>query len=213
MNRYEYLEELDRLLSSLPYSERREIMYDYEEHFKEGLKEGKTEEDIAASLDTPDKIAIQYVTALVPAPIQKNESPNSESSTKAQKSSSQMPLKKKGNGIGEIVALSIIMFLFNCIFIGFYLGFWGMLIGLVAAGASFIIAGFAVLISAIVAAPIAFLTIPAAFFQYPILLFIGAVMLLSLGGLILIAMFYTVKFTYIATVKYVKWNFKLIRGF
>lgn len=212
MNRYEYLDELDRLLSSLPYSERREIMYDYEEHFKEGLNEGKTEEDIAASLDTPDKIAIQYVTALVPAPISV-ESPSSESSTKAQRSTPQKPFKKSGNGIGEIVALSIIMFLFNCIFIGFYLGFWGMLIGLVALGASSIIAGFAVLISAIVAAPIAFLTIPAAFFQYPILLFIGSVLLLSLGGLILIAMFYTVKFTYIATVKYVKWNFKLIRGF
>lgn len=213
MNRYEFLESLDRMLSSLPYSERKEIMYDYEEHFNEGLKEGKTEEEIIVSLGAPDKIAGQYATVIVPVVPDINQNNNRTNENTTKQTIPPQPARKTGNGIAEIVALTAVMLFFNCIFIGFYIAFWGMLIAFVATGASLVIGGFAVLISAIIATPIAFLTIPAVFFQYPALLFIGSVILISLGGLMLIAMFYTIKVTAILTVRYVKWTIKLIRGF
>ncbi|MDA3845064.1 MAG: DUF1700 domain-containing protein [Vallitaleaceae bacterium] len=66
MNREQYLKSLDQLLSSLPYNERRDIMFDYEEHFIEGIKEGLSEEDISRSLSTPESIASKYVTTPTP---------------------------------------------------------------------------------------------------------------------------------------------------
>lgn len=210
MTRFEYLEALDRLLNSLPYSERREIMYDYEEHFNEGLKEGKTEEEIILELGPPDKIAIQYITALVPVQPEVKNSPNEK---KPANQAPKRPVRKKGNGIGEIVALSIIMVLFNCFFIGFYLGYWGILIAFVAVGAVFVIIGFVLLLSTVVAAPVAFLTIPTVLFQYPILMLVGSVIFISIGGLMLIGMFYIIKYTCILSSRYIKWNIQLVRGF
>ncbi len=214
MNRYEYLETLDRLLTSLPYSERREIMYDYEEHFKEGLNEGKTEDEIVADLGAPEKIASQYATALVPlTPEPNTKQTHAENQTPSKPKPVPQPVRRNGNNIGEIIALSIIMLLFNSIFIAFYATYWALLISFVALGAALFISGLAVLISAIVATPIAIFSIPAVFLQYPVMMFIGSVILISIGGLILIAMFYLIKFTAIFTVKYVKWTIQLIRGF
>lgn len=215
MNRFEYLETLERLLISLPYSERRDIMYDYEEHFKEGLNEGKTEEEIINSLGAADKVAGQYVTALaIVTPQQSTTENNNGPKGAASKSPKpRQPVKKPGNSIGEIVALTIIMLLFNSIFIGLYIGFWAVLIAFVVTGGAFVIAGFTLLISAIIATPIAFLSVPAILLQYPVLMFIGSIISICVGGLMLISLFYVIKFTSILTVKYVKWTVKLIRGF
>ncbi len=158
MNRYDYLETLDRSLTSLPYNERREIMYDYEEHFKEGLKDGNTEEQIIASLGAPDKVASQYTTSLVNI----MPEPNSEHTTPL-----RQPIKKNGNNLGEIVALSIIMLLFNSIFIAFYVAFWGLLITFVTLGAALLITGLFLLISALLQHPLHFFQYPLYFFNIP----------------------------------------------
>lgn len=60
MNKSEFLNELEIYLMHLPKTERDEIIFDYSEHFRLGLEDGKTESEIAKSLGEPSTIAKQY---------------------------------------------------------------------------------------------------------------------------------------------------------
>lgn len=57
MNKHEFLNELSRQLNSVPEHERRDMLYDFEEHFELAKESGKTEEEIAESLGNPKVIA------------------------------------------------------------------------------------------------------------------------------------------------------------
>lgn len=63
MNKEQFLQKLDQSLKRLPTDERRDIIQDFEEHFIFGLEEGKPEEEIAASLGSPDKIAKELLAS------------------------------------------------------------------------------------------------------------------------------------------------------
>ncbi len=53
MTKEQFLTQLKRSISGLDESEKKEILYDYEEHFRMGLENEKTEEEIAESLGNP----------------------------------------------------------------------------------------------------------------------------------------------------------------
>lgn len=57
MTKDQFLKELHSSLKRLSSAERQDILHDYEEHFAIGLEAGKTEEQIAASLGSPNQIA------------------------------------------------------------------------------------------------------------------------------------------------------------
>ncbi|BBB92005.1 MAG TPA: DUF1700 domain-containing protein [Methylomusa anaerophila] len=57
MTKQEFLSKLEELLKSMPEGERKDILYDYEEHFQNGMANGKSEEEIAGSLGSPQTIA------------------------------------------------------------------------------------------------------------------------------------------------------------
>ena len=57
MTKKEYMRKLKRLL---PGKEQKDILLDYEEHFLTGLSEGKTEEEIASELGSPEEVAKEY---------------------------------------------------------------------------------------------------------------------------------------------------------
>lgn len=57
MTKEQFLKQLESSLHKLSKAERQDILQDYEEHFNIGLEEGKTEEQIAASLGSPSQIA------------------------------------------------------------------------------------------------------------------------------------------------------------
>lgn len=57
MTRDKFLQQLNASLKGLSEKERSDILQDYKEHFTFGLEEGKTEEEIAASLGSPTQIA------------------------------------------------------------------------------------------------------------------------------------------------------------
>ena len=63
MNKKQFLSKLESSLKSLPANERQDILQDFEEHFAIGLQEGKTEEQISASLGSPHQIAKDMVAA------------------------------------------------------------------------------------------------------------------------------------------------------
>ncbi|HHY73442.1 MAG TPA: DUF1700 domain-containing protein [Bacillus bacterium] len=62
MNKNEFLKKLDLHLNKLSAEERQDILQDFEEHFTIGLEEGKTEEEISASLGSPNQIAKEILT-------------------------------------------------------------------------------------------------------------------------------------------------------
>lgn len=61
MNKADFLNELYAYLSPLPSKERKEILNDFREHFREGAAAGKSEEMICAELGSPFECAKQYV--------------------------------------------------------------------------------------------------------------------------------------------------------
>lgn len=60
MNKIEFISKLDSSLRGIAYEDKKEIIYDYEEHFAAGIEQGKTEEDIAKALGDPRIIAKQF---------------------------------------------------------------------------------------------------------------------------------------------------------
>ena len=61
MTKFEFLQQLYDHLSSLPSSERDDIVADFEEHFQAGEEQGKTEAQICAELGNPYMCAMQYL--------------------------------------------------------------------------------------------------------------------------------------------------------
>lgn len=57
MNKKQFLTELNRLLQSLPDSDRKDILNDYESHIDSAIEIGKTEEEAVADLGSPRTIA------------------------------------------------------------------------------------------------------------------------------------------------------------
>jgi uncharacterized membrane protein len=57
MNRTDFLGELRRGLNGLPQAQIEDLVTDYESHFNEGLAAGRSEDDIAAALGDPARLA------------------------------------------------------------------------------------------------------------------------------------------------------------
>ena len=60
MNKEQFLNQLRRSLSGIPEQEKKEILYDYEEHFRSGLENGQEEAEIARSLGNPRVLGKTY---------------------------------------------------------------------------------------------------------------------------------------------------------
>lgn len=56
MTKQQFLADLEAALKKLPSSERDDILHDYKEYFMMGVEDGKTEEEIAASLGSPRQL-------------------------------------------------------------------------------------------------------------------------------------------------------------
>lgn len=60
MNKTEYLNRLSNELGHMPYGDVKDIIQSIEEHFDEGRSEGRSEEEIAASLGDPSELAMEF---------------------------------------------------------------------------------------------------------------------------------------------------------
>ena len=134
MRRDEFLSELRRALGRMPEQEKREVLYDYEEHFRAALQDGKTEEEIARALGSPRLLGKSYaIDALLEEP-------------------------RSGEGVSaasvvRAVLSSISLTFFNVIVVlGPFLGLVGGMIGLWAGAVSLPLAGVGVVLSPLAAA-------------------------------------------------------------
>ncbi|MGM9921319.1 MAG: DUF4097 family beta strand repeat-containing protein [Bhargavaea sp.] len=63
MNKEQFLHVLGEKLSALPAEEKQDVLGDLDEYFDEGIRDGKSEQEIAASLGTPESIASDILSA------------------------------------------------------------------------------------------------------------------------------------------------------
>lgn len=193
MNKQEFIAGLNRYLGNLPAPDRDEILYDYEEHFRNGISDGKTEEEIASSLGDPRALARQFNANFL---VQR-----AESDTTA------------GNTLKAVLATLGLGF-FNLVFIlGPFIGLAGVLFGLFAAAGAILISGVAVF-AASVAGPLLPVTLNSdlGLFITPAAAFFTSVGLICLGLLFFIANFYLARLFFTATVRYLKFNLNIIKG-
>lgn len=195
MNKKEFLHILEMSLSDFDDEEKKEILYDYEEHFRIGEESGKSEYELIKELGDPNNIANQYRTS------NKNEN-------------NDIPRDKIEKDRPTIVPIIVgsALLLFNLIFIlGPYIGIAASIIGLFAAAIAIIISGIAMTFGMILSPLLPqFISMPNGIPVFAIILFgIGMV---ALGLLFLIGMYFVAKCFYKVTVKYVNWNLKTIKG-
>ncbi len=182
-NTNSFIESLRKELRFLPEEEIKDIIYDYEEHFQIGISKGKTEEEICKELGNPKNIAKSYRATYKIDLAEKNPS------TK--------------NLFTAIIA-AISLGFFNLVFVlGPFLGLIGILFGIYGIGLAFVAAGGKVLLGMMIFN----------FYSYnmhPITQVSFGIGFISLGLLILIGCFYLTKYLYSLTIRYLRWNIKLI---
>lgn len=121
MNKENFLRQLYNALYFLNENERRDIMLDYEEHFRAGLENGKTEEQISKELGDPIEIANSYKTT--------KDAKNNNSN--------------KYFGAKAVIVAILLVFLNITFILGIYLAVWGALIAFFAGAVALFVGGIA----------------------------------------------------------------------
>ena len=188
MNRVEFIRLLKKSLVKLPPSEVEDIVRDYEEHFDAGARKGKTEEEIAKALGNPRTIGKAYRMDTL---LQSDKNHTLRSTTRA-------------------VFASLGLGLFNVIFVlGPYAGLLGALAGLWAASIALAASGFAVTL----AVPFGFLMPSFVHLggMSPLFLLFAGIGVCATGILAVIGMIRLSKLFFELTVRYLRFNLRVIR--
>ncbi|MDN4527265.1 HAAS signaling domain-containing protein [Fictibacillus fluitans] len=177
-----FMSQLKAQLQDLPKAEQQDILYDYEEHFRSGLEEGKTEEEIAASLGQPQAIAREV----------KEEFRGKEAKP-----------KPSADSVGKAILVAVALGFFNLIFIlGPFFAVVGVLISLFAASFALLLFPFALLFSWNQLSGSADWLIGV----FAILASLGAGVLIGVGSIFITRWFYRL------TMRYLQFNVKMIKG-
>jgi uncharacterized membrane protein len=197
MNKVEFLHILELTLVSFKIEDKKEILYDYEEHFRIGEENGKSEAELIEELGDPKNIALQY-----------NNS--SQLETKEEKPKLSSNLEERPIIVPIIATLALL--LFNLIFIlGPYLGVAGTLFGLFVASVGITIGGIAMVLGIIIIPIFSVFSGSINGFSSVVIMFLG-LGTTAMGLLFTIGMSYVVKYFYKLTIKYIKWNIRVIKG-
>ena len=189
MNKKDFLNKLSSYLGGIPLEERQDVVNDFEEHFKEGMAEGRTEEDIAGSLGDPRALANQLKASILVSKAEKTASPVN---------------------ITRAVFATLGLGFFNLIFIlGPFIAMAAVLIALFACAIAFTATGITVFFAAIFG-PL--------FPQYVSVLFnpavaiFGSIGVTCLGILFFVGDIYLAKLLYRLFLRYIKFNLRIITG-
>ncbi|MCJ7727620.1 MAG: DUF1700 domain-containing protein, partial [Actinobacteria bacterium] len=180
---------LSLYLGGIPGEDRQDVISDFEEHFKEGLAEGRTEEDIAGSLGDPKSLANQFKASILVS--------------EAEKTTSAV-------NITRAVLATLGLGFLNLIFIlGPFIAIVAVLISLFASAIAIVAAGITVFIASIFG-PL----IPQYFAVLinPAVAIIGSIGVTCFGILFFVGCIYLSKILYRLFVRYIKFNLRIITG-
>ncbi len=130
MNKEQFLFRLHGALAALPPETRRELMADYEDHFRSGLEHGKSEEEIAFELGSPEELA-QEALEMQPRSDTRSDRPSS-----ARTEASLSDLAFTGAMRNKRSSFSIVRFVMlvfaNLIAIPLWAAAWALIAGIAA---------------------------------------------------------------------------------
>lgn len=185
MDRRGFMRELDYHLRDLPVSEKKDILQDYDDHFKIGEIDGKTEQDIILELGSPLTIA---QTRLGDRQFVGNQTRPSS-------------YERKPNPFRSVFLLIILVFFNLIVVVGPAIGLFGVWFSVWAVSISFTLAPgfwmFSFINQTVIDASAEFFVV---------------LTLTSIGVLIGLAMIPISKVSYKIVRGYIKWNVRLIGG-
>lgn len=190
MNRQQFVTELKKGLGAMPETERREILADYEEHFRMAASEGRSEEATAQALGNPRVIGKSYRIDAMLEGSKEGGAPGARNVVRA-------------------VFASLSLTVFNAIFVlGPMAGLAGGMIGLWAAAVSLPLSGLAV-----AASPVAALVAPRIFTLggvSPVFMVFAGIALAALGVLAVIGMAKLTRLFVEMVAAYVRFNMRIV---
>lgn len=189
MNKKDYINKFSSYLRGIPEEERQDVINDFEEHFKEGMAAGRTEEDIANSLGDPRALAKQFKASILVSQAHKSTSPVN---------------------ITRAVFATLGLGFFNLIFIlGPFVAIVAVLIALFACAIASTATGITVFFAAIFG-PL-FPHYVSVLFNPAVAIF-GSIGVACLGILFFIGDVYLSKLLYRLFLRYIKFNIRIIIG-
>lgn len=206
MERYNFLKKLDELLAKVPEEDRKEMLYDYEEHFSFGLANGKTEAEIVSELGDPYVIARDLLADYRQMKMAKPEmvEPENIMNQYHQMDQKKVNASRKQTSTSTVSSTlaAIGLGFFNLIFVlGPVLGLFGAYIGLWAAALVLLIS------------PL--FTLGSLFFtelEQTLMVFFLSLITCSLGIFLSVGLTYIGKYGLSGLRSYGKFNLKVIRG-
>jgi len=189
MNKKDFISKLSTYLGGIPVEERQDVINDFEEHFKEGLAEGRTEEEIADSLGDPRALANQFKANILV--------------NQAEKTTSAI-------NITRAVLATLGLGFFNLMFIlGPFIAIVAVLISLFVSAIAIIAAGITIFFASIFG-PL----IPQYFAVLinPAVAIFGSIGVTCFGILFFTGCIYLSKILYRLFVRYIKFNLRIITG-
>ncbi len=189
MNKEQFLSQLRRSLSGIPEDEKKEILYDYEEHFRSGLENGQEEEEIVRSLGNPRVLGKSY---RIESLLDKERGGD-----------------RASNILRAVFASLSLGFLNVIITIPLFAGLFAGLAGLWAGAVSLAVSGAAVIVGVILQ-PLFPTFISLGALSIPFLIFSG-LGISALGLLSVIGMWKLSQLFFRMTAKYVQFNVRIIK--
>lgn len=219
MNKQDFFTIIKEGLNDFPEEELNDILQEYETYFKEGISQGKTEEEIINNLDNPFMIINKYRNNYLPKE-DKISSPNIEPNTNYNNSYTENDFTKStynnkststkssnnNNLILKILIVALILVLFGPFLIAAFGIVIGLLISLIAIPFGLLVGGSAFLVGRLGVNFIGF-TVPNFLTDFPM----DVAALITLGSffattLFIILTFYFIKFIVICIKKLLSSN-------
>jgi uncharacterized membrane protein len=182
MVKNEFLTKLESLLSRVPEHDRKEMLYDYEEHFAIGLENGRSQAELIAELGDPHVIARDLLADYRIGRAERDKTPSN---------------------MGRAIIATISLSFFNLVFIlGPVAGLFGAYVTLCAVSFGLMVFPLAILGSYFLGFSYETFTVN----------FFVSLTSFSLGVLLSIGMIHVGKFFYNVILRYIKFNAKVIKG-
>ena len=186
MNKDEFFIQLKKELRATKESDRKDIIEDYQEHFEEAKKKGKSEEEICKELGNPRDIAKELHAYAV---IEKAEGNLSISN------------------IFKVIATFLSLGIFNLVFILPYLGAVMVLVGIAFVSIAFVVGGIGGFATLIIGITVNVASITS---RIP-LMFLYSLLAMGGGALLGVLDYFAILSFYKFTIKYIKMNVNLVK--
>ena len=191
MNKEEYLKKLSKLVKRLPKEDKEEILLDYEEHFRIGMENGRTAEEISEALGDPENVAKQIKADYMVKKAEDKPSPSS---------------------IIEAIVAVAGLGLFNIFVVGPSLILAVVIISLVVAGSAVVVIGILIMLSPLLHVFFPnYIYLPVKGVLGTLIMVVGGIVITVMGTFFVIVMAYAANRLYKEIIKLLKSNLEDIK--